>query len=105
VTELLGLSFKNSQELNKIIDTKLPSTRPAFTKHEVLVAGETFEIYIIECIKALYGDPQHAEYLSFAPERHYADADKTKRLYHEMQTGQWWWGTQVRSYFLVANQS
>jgi Plavaka transposase len=92
------LSYKNTAELNKIIDTKLPAKRPTFTKHECEVAGETFDLYsrdIIECIKALYGDPQHAEFLTFAPERHYNDADKTSRLYHEMHTGEWWWTTQV----------
>jgi hypothetical protein len=31
----------------------------------------------------------------FKPERHYADADKTVRLFHDMHTGRWWWGTQV----------
>ncbi|KAF7373988.1 hypothetical protein MSAN_00611700 [Mycena sanguinolenta] len=33
--------------------------------------------------------------LVFAPERHYADADKTVRLYHDLHTGKWWWATQV----------
>ena len=77
---------------------KLPTKRPIFTKHECDIMGESFEIYtrdVMECIKALYGDPQHAQYLTFAPERHYTDADKTCRLYHDMHTGQWWWSTQV----------
>lgn len=85
-------------ELNKIIDDKIPSKRPAFKRYEAEVAGEAFEIYmrdVMECIKALYGDPEHAQYLCFAPEQHYADADKTQRLYHDMHTGQWWWSTQV----------
>ena len=29
------------------------------------------------------------------PERHYADADQTIRVYSEMNTGKWWWCTQV----------
>lgn len=98
IVDALGLLFKNTAELNKIIDTKLPSKRPAFTQHEVLVAGEKYDIFmrdVIECIKALYCNPEHVQYLVFSPERHYADADKTKRLYHDMHTGQWWWSTQV----------
>jgi len=84
--------------LNKIIDTKLPSKQPAFTRCEASLAGEKYDIYmrdIIECIKALYGDPEHSQYLFIVPERHYADHDKTIRLYHDMHTSQWWWSTQV----------
>ncbi|KAG1852717.1 hypothetical protein F4604DRAFT_1883476 [Suillus subluteus] len=69
IGENIGLSFKNSRELNKIIDA--------------------FDIYyrdIIECIKVLFGDPNFTQYLVFVPERHYADEDKTVRLYHDMHT-------------------
>ena len=61
--------------------------------------GESFEMYarsIIECISALWSNPEHARYLCFAPERHYADVDKTIRLYHDLHTGKWWWSIQVR---------
>ena len=76
----MGLSFKNSAELNNIINNKLPSKRPIFTRHEVKVAGEKYDLYmrdIIQCIRALYGDPEHAQYLAIVLESHYADADKT----------------------------
>ncbi|TFY59335.1 hypothetical protein EVJ58_g5848 [Rhodofomes roseus] len=97
VRELLGLSFKNSDELNKIIDERLPNRRPAFHCFEACVGGERFEMFcrdILECILALYGDPEHASILCITPERHYADADKTLRLYHDLHTGKWWWATQ-----------
>lgn len=61
---------------------------------------------ILECVQALYGDPQHAQYLCFAPERHYADAEKAERLYHDINSGMWWWSTQVRiphNYICVYN--
>ncbi len=64
------------------------------------MAGEAFDIYfldVVECIRALFGDPEFAPYLVFVPERHYADEDKTVRLYHDMHTGKWWWSTQVRN--------
>ncbi|KAF7372382.1 hypothetical protein MVEN_00098600 [Mycena venus] len=41
-----------------------------------------------------YGDPEFAQELVFFPERHYADADKTIQLYHDMHTAEWWWRTQ-----------
>ncbi|KAJ7733721.1 hypothetical protein B0H14DRAFT_3117949 [Mycena olivaceomarginata] len=40
------------------------------------------------------GDPEFADCLIFAPERHYTDNSKTIRLYHDMHTGEWWWETQ-----------
>jgi hypothetical protein len=51
---------------------------------------------IIECIQALYGDPEFVPHLIFKPERHYADADCTIRMHSDMHTGKWWWNTQVR---------
>ncbi|KAI0632388.1 hypothetical protein C8Q77DRAFT_1197709 [Trametes polyzona] len=97
VVEALGLSYKNTVDLNQIIDTHIPHRRPAFSRFIAEVMGEKFEMYarpLLECILALYSDPEHVRYLCFAPERHYADADKTIRLYHDVHTGQWWWSTQ-----------
>jgi hypothetical protein len=97
VVEKLGLSYHNSQALHAIIDNKLPN-RPKFHRSEVVIAGEAFEIYsrnIVDCIKSLFGDPEFTSQLILSPERHYADADRTQRLYHEMNTGKWWWNTQV----------
>ncbi|KAJ3797272.1 hypothetical protein GGU11DRAFT_816582 [Lentinula aff. detonsa] len=53
VSEALGLSYHNSNELNNIIDKELPTRRPAFTREEVTI-----------------------------------------RLYHDFNTGKWWWDTQ-----------
>lgn len=99
VQEKLGLSYKNSNELNKIIDN-LPG-RPKFCRDEIIVAGEVFDVYyrdILGCIKALFGDAELAPNLIFCPERHYLDEDKTIRLYGDMHTGKWWWATQVCFY-------
>ena len=52
VPECLGLSFKNMEELNKIIDNRLPGC-PQFQWHEIIVSGEVCEVYfcdIIACI-------------------------------------------------------
>src|SRR5882757_89785 len=95
--EKLGLSYKNSSELNKIVDS-LPS-HPKFHWSEIVVGGETLDVYhrdIIECIRALYGDPELTPHLIFKPERHYVDEDWTTRVYSDMHTGKWWWETQVR---------
>ncbi|KAI8985007.1 hypothetical protein BD414DRAFT_547770 [Trametes punicea] len=97
VAERLELSYKNSRELNKIID-KLPSARPQFERHEIVIADEAFEVFyrnILECIKALLGDPEFAPLLLLVPERHYADEQHTVPVYFDMNTGKWWWATQT----------
>lgn len=96
VQEKLGLLYKTTNELNKIVDA-LPS-RPKFTRSEICVGDKVLEVYhrnIIDCILALFGDPEFAPHIVFTPERHYADEDKTIRMYSDMHTGKWWWCTQV----------
>ncbi|KAF8065173.1 hypothetical protein FPV67DRAFT_1653931 [Lyophyllum atratum] len=96
VSEKLGLSFKSTKELNKMIDESLPG-RPRFQRHEVLIGDEVCEVFfrdVIACIRALLGDPDFAVYLVFVPEKHYADGAETIRMYHDMKTGKWWWSTQ-----------
>ncbi|KAF8867851.1 hypothetical protein BD779DRAFT_1463451, partial [Infundibulicybe gibba] len=97
LVDKLGLSFKNSKELNRIIDKGLPE-RPAFERHSIEVGGEIFDVYfrdIMACIKGLYSDPDFAPYLIHAPERHYVDESQQMRMYHDMNTGEWWWSTQA----------
>ncbi|KAH9479199.1 hypothetical protein JR316_0007785 [Psilocybe cubensis] len=95
---MLGLLYKNSKELNQLIDKSLPRKRPTFECREIEVEGEVLEYFscdVLECIRELYGNPEHAQYLAFVPERHYSDANRTMRLYHEIYTGRWWWSTQA----------
>ncbi|KIK78883.1 hypothetical protein PAXRUDRAFT_36551 [Paxillus rubicundulus Ve08.2h10] len=83
--------------LNKIIDTKLPLQRPHFHRQEIVIAGEVYDIFfrdVLECVKALFSDPDFAKYLVFVPKCHYSNPDKTKWLYHDLHTGTWWWNTQ-----------
>ena len=92
------MSFKNTRELNRILDEDVPDGRPRFIHHEIVVAGESFEVFyrdIIKCIRSLYGDPEFTGLLVFSPERHYTDEDQTVRVYFDMHTGRWWWDTQV----------
>ncbi|THU75511.1 hypothetical protein K435DRAFT_619026, partial [Dendrothele bispora CBS 962.96] len=97
VVDRLGLSYRSTNELNSIIDNNLPSDRPPFQRHEVVVQGEVFEMYfrdIMQCVRALYSEPEFAPYLKFAPERHYEDSTCEDQLFHDMHTGKWWWSTQ-----------
>ena len=61
-------------------------------------SGEAVELFsrdIIECLRALWGDPEFSKDLIFEPERLYADEDMTIQNFHDMNTGNWWWDTQV----------
>ncbi|KAJ3555685.1 hypothetical protein NM688_g2437 [Phlebia brevispora] len=96
VRESLKLSYKTAKELNKVIDKSLPG-RPKFHHHKIKVGRMSFDVFyrnVLECTESLYGDPEFAPYLVFVPEKHYKDNDQTVRLYHDMHTGKWWWGTQ-----------
>ena len=96
--DALGLSFSSMDELNRIIDRKLPSGLPGFVREELTLGGQTYEFYhrdILKCIRALYGDPELAKILVHAPEKHFTDPDRKTRIYSEMHMGKWWWTHQV----------
>jgi Plavaka transposase len=96
IVDKLGLSFRTAKQLNELID-KLPG-RPPFQRKELIIGNERLDFYcrdIVECIRSLYSDPQFAQDLAFAPERHYTSPDRTCRIYNEMYTGDWWWTVQV----------
>jgi hypothetical protein len=73
--------------------------RPSFQCQDLFIGNERLQFYfrdVLECIRAIYGDPEFARDLIFAPERHYVDHERTQRVYNEMHTGDWWWSIQVR---------
>ncbi|KAH9049564.1 hypothetical protein EDB84DRAFT_1585594 [Lactarius hengduanensis] len=62
------------------------------------IGGECLEFHhrdIIHCIQTLFGNPEFACDLIFAPEHHYTNSTKTCRIYDEMHTGEWWWSVQT----------
>ncbi|KAI0069916.1 hypothetical protein K474DRAFT_1609646 [Panus rudis PR-1116 ss-1] len=96
----LGLSYRNTRELNAIIDKDIPAFRPRFECREVTLEDEgvTVELYlrdIMQCIRALYGDPKFAPHLIVKPEQHFLDEDQTDHVWHDMHTGDWWWMMQM----------
>ena len=65
---------------------------------------ETLEFYYrdaVQCVQDLYGDPNFAEHLVFAPERHYTSHERTCRIYNDLHTGDWWWAVQVHERKLI----
>ena len=101
VVEALGLSYRTADELNTIIDKKLPGY-PPFKSLAIKIGGEEVKFHywdILLSIQALYGNPEFARDLIFAPERHYLNSEKACRVYSEMHTGDWWWSVQVHNVY------
>ncbi|KAN0136686.1 hypothetical protein V8E53_005456 [Lactarius tabidus] len=97
VIDRLGLSYRNAKELNSIIDKELPGC-PSFMCRDLVIGGKTLHFYhrdIIQCIWALYDNPEFAHNLIFAPEHHYTNSERTCQIYSDMHTGEWWWEVQT----------
>ena len=94
--ERLGLSYHMANKLNSIIND-LPG-RPPFKSRDFLIGNETLRFHfqdIVPCIRAIFGDPEFAWDLVFAPEQHYAVHEQTCWVYSKMYTSDWWWSKQV----------
>lgn len=103
---MLGLSYHSVKQLNDFIDHELPG-RPSFQRKELIIGKERLEFYyrdVLESIRSLLGDPQYAQELVFAPERHYTCHERKSRVYHEMYTCDWWWTIQVRDLQLAGSK-
>jgi phenolic acid decarboxylase len=63
------------------------------------VLTEELEIWYrdpVDCVRALIGDTTLDGYLTYAPIQIYNDEACESRVYEGMETGDWWWDTQVR---------
>ena len=73
---------------------------PSFQAHDITVSTKVVTLYardILECVKALYGEPEFAPFLIFKPQHHYhiRAGHANSRVYHDMHTADWWWEVQV----------
>lgn len=102
-------SFSNKRNLFEKIDA-LPTKGPEWTCDIISAQGdlkdddgallppEKLELWRrdpVECVRELLGNPALKEYLTYAPERVWADVAQENQVYDEMATGEWWWETQV----------
>ena len=91
VVENLGLSYHNTQELNRTINEEMPE-RLKFKCEEVQLSGVAHEFHfckIIPCLRVLFGDVRFSNHLKFSLERHYQDTAHTVQAFGEMYTGKW----------------
>jgi hypothetical protein len=52
----------------------------------------------VDCIEELIGNPAFQHHLDYAPHRVFRDRIGKNQEYSEMNTGTWWWETQVHQY-------
>ncbi|EIW78604.1 hypothetical protein CONPUDRAFT_91955 [Coniophora puteana RWD-64-598 SS2] len=108
VRQRLGTSYHSAYTLFKKVDA-LPHSADWHLKNiEVSgnVAGkdgkpmkENLELWFrnpVDCIRDLFGNPQFAESMVYAPEQVFDDDNGKMQQYEEMWTGDWWWETQGR---------
>ncbi|KAH9914551.1 uncharacterized protein B0H18DRAFT_1125480 [Fomitopsis serialis] len=94
VQERLGLTYHNNRALLQKVDS-IPERlswkecwltfkdRPG--EHHLVQYHD-----IIEAIKALLGNPAHANQIVYRPSHIFSNSARTNRIYTEMWTGQWW---------------
>lgn len=96
----MKLTYHNTRGLHKLVDS-IPA-RAKWKLKELWFKSDPdhkhFIYYrdVLEAIEALLGNPAHAKDIVWKPRRVFTNAVKTKRIYNEMWTGDWWWAVQVR---------
>ncbi|KAH9913390.1 uncharacterized protein B0H18DRAFT_837744, partial [Fomitopsis serialis] len=91
--ERLGLSYHNSRALLQCVDS-LPE-RAEWTERLLSFRDRPNEKHlvqfrdIIQAIRTLLGNPEHADQIVYRPRRIFSDKSRTHRLYNEMWTGRW----------------
>ena len=89
----MELSFHRQYDIHRLLDAGLPVVLPTFTRCPITIEGREVVCYMrpaLDCAKALFSSPQWAQQLLTVPERHYADATRSARLYGDMNTGELW---------------
>ena len=90
-----NISFKSGDMLRNLLDAMIET--PQWTRGEVdfpLQNGVEFFVRdIIACIRYLVSQPTFAAHMTWAPIR--TKAHDGSRVYTELNTGEWWWETQV----------
>lgn len=97
--ERLGLSYHNSRSLLQRVDS-LPE-RAEWEERWISFKDRPQERHllqfrdIIQAIRALLGNPEHADKIIYRPRRLFRDASRKQRIFNEMWSGQWWHAVQV----------
>ena len=104
VKEHLGLSYHNTRGLHQILE-EVPNHAAWHSTHLWFRSDPQAKHLIhyrdpLEAIRTLLGNPAYAKDIVYRPRRIFTNPRKEKRIYHEMWTGNWWYGIQVSFYCL-----
>ncbi|KAH9910771.1 uncharacterized protein B0H18DRAFT_894472, partial [Fomitopsis serialis] len=94
VREKLGLSYHNMRALLQKVDS-IPE-RAEWMEQWITFKDRPGEQHLIQfrdiiaAIRALLGNPAHADRIVYRPRRIFSDASRKNRIYTEMWTGKWW---------------
>jgi hypothetical protein len=95
------LSFQSGATMRERIET-LPNAGPRWKELAVSPGDGTPLDPItllyrdpLEAVADLLAHPAFADAMQFSPRKIWKDVGKTKRVYSEMSTRNWWWRTQV----------
>lgn len=98
----LGVSFKNSKEMLRMVDQISERCGNWVTKRLSFKDNpkEFFTVYhrnAVEAIRGLWGDPAFAKHLVYKPAKIFRDSNKRNkdRIYQEMWSGLLWNALQV----------
>ncbi|VDB87450.1 unnamed protein product [Peniophora sp. CBMAI 1063] len=99
LADTLDLQYRSNRDLNKLVDKGLPA-RSDFIRKTKRVGGVKHVLYMrdsLAVLRELYGRPDFAMDMVFAPEKHYMLVDDTEeRRWSDMHTGRWWWNLQAQ---------
>ncbi|KZT21732.1 hypothetical protein NEOLEDRAFT_1181411 [Neolentinus lepideus HHB14362 ss-1] len=109
IQEWVSPSYENNCQFLKKIDS-LPTGGAGWKCHNVRIAGdlnneegeikmEDVELWTrdpLEVIRELLGNPAFKDAMVYAPEHVYTDEWRSKQIYDEMWTGDWWWKMQEK---------
>jgi hypothetical protein len=95
------LSFQSGETMRQRIET-LPDAGPRWKELAISPEYGTLVDPItllyrdpLEAVADLLARPVFADAMQFSPRKIWRDVGKTKRIYSEMSTADWWWRTQV----------
>ena len=93
------IGFRSGHTLNNLLDSMIQT--PTWNQGKVdfrLQPGTDFYLRnIVACVQYLISQPAFAKHMSWAPVR--ATSYDGTRVYSELNTGDWWWETQVSEKF------
>lgn len=107
----MGLSFHNKRSFLQKIDNLPTFNSTALECEEIELIGDVQneagvpqKIHVelwkrnpVEVVREIIGNPALKGHMSYTPVKIFTDESQQEQIFNEMNTGNWWWKTQVSS--------